>query len=282
MSAQRMHEAQRSGGSQENGHGSDEPQRAYAVLTTIRVVAAQLDDIELVRIASGNRIGAAERAAGDALPHLRVIHQHLEDVEHQATLLLQRAWRQHPLAPWAKSIPGCGEKLIARLIGEVGDPYTATPMRMEGTGLERTAIPDGEPYERLVSQLWSYCGVGDPARSRIPRNATQEELMARGKPLAKKYLHLLSESFVKLNGEPDSKGRPRARSPYRDVYDGRRLETVERVHAEACAPCGPAGLPAAVGSPWSKKHQHMDAYRIVSKRFLLDLWLEAKRLHESP
>ena len=39
-----------------------------------------------------------------------------------AELMLRRVWRRHPLAPWAKTIPGCGEKLVARLIAVVGDP----------------------------------------------------------------------------------------------------------------------------------------------------------------
>jgi hypothetical protein len=115
-----------------------------ALLATIKTLGELLDDLEATRIANGNRIGALEREHGEALPHLDVIQKQLKVAEHLAELELKRVWRKHPLAPWAKQFHGVGEKSIARLIANVGDPA------------ER---PN-------VAKLWSYCGHGDANRKR--------------------------------------------------------------------------------------------------------------------
>lgn len=59
---------------------------------------------------------------------------------------------------------------------------------------------------------------------------------------------------------------------YRQAYELRRDATVYRTHAAECVRCGPAGRPAAEGSPWSAAHQHADALRVVGKEVLRDLW----------
>lgn len=212
---------------------------------TIITLAELVDDLEKLRIANGNRIGALERTFGSALPHLHVIQDGLESVEHQAGLHLRRAWRQHPLAPWAKNIPGLGERSIARLIAVIGDPA------------ER---PN-------PAKLWAYCGHGDPARSRIRKGATQEELFARGNPEAKTRTWLIASQFCRT-----------ASSPYRATYDEARERYAERLHERVCVRCGPSGKAAQPGSPWSLGHQHAAALRYVGKRFLLDLWRESRRL----
>lgn len=79
--------------------------------------------------------------------------------------------------------------------------------------------------------------------------------------------HLLAEASMKCVGSDT-----RRRSPLRDVYDARRLTTIDRVHATPCVRCGPASKPAPEGSPWSLAHQHADALRIVGKELLRDLW----------
>ena len=208
----------------------------------IRTLGALLDDLEQVRIMNGNRVAALEREYGSSLPHLDVIAKQLRQVEHEAELELIRAWRRHPLAPWAKSVKGVGEKSIARLVAHIGDPG---------------ARPN-------VAKLWAYCGVGDPARKRR-KGMTQEEAFALGNPAAKKQCWLIGEAFVKTRT-----------SPYRVVYDEARELYADRVHATACVRCGPAGKPAAPGSPWSLKHQHEAAKRKAVKEFLKDLWIASR------
>jgi transposase len=209
----------------------------------IVTLAELVDDIERVRIATGNRVGALERTFGSSLPHLDAVLTQLQHVEDIAERELRRAWRQHSLAAWAKSIAGLGEPSIARLIAVIGDPA------------ERSN----------PAKLWAYCGHGDPARSRLRRGAGQDELLARGSPEAKKRVWLIARQFVRTPG-----------SPYRAVYDAARAKYADRVHASPCARCGPRGQPAQAGSPWSPGHQHAAAIRAVGKAFLVDLWRAAR------
>lgn len=189
-------------------------------LAAIRTLGGLLDDLEKVRIANGNRIAAHERTHGGSLPHLDEIQAGLRHLEHQAELELVRAWRKHPLAAWAKEQRGVGEKSIARLVAVVGDP--------------------GERPN--VAKLWAYCGFGDPARIRIPRNATQEQLLARGNPRAKKQAWLIATSMLKAGN--------------REVYDAARAKY------------------AAVEISDGQKHAR--AIRATAKAFLRDLWLVSR------
>ena len=218
------------------------PTPSPELLASIKTLGNLLDDLERVRIMNGNRVAALEREYGGSIPHLDIIAKQLRAVEHEAQLELVRMWRKHPLAPWAKSIQGVGEKSIARLIADIGDP--------------------GDRPN--VAKLWAYCGVGDPARKRR-KGMTQQEAFAMGNPHAKKMCWLISEAFVKNRN-----------SPYRAVYDNRREATANRVHDTVCVRCGPAGKPAAPGSPWSLKHQHEDGKRIAVKIFLKDLRIASR------
>lgn len=212
------------------------------LLATIRTLGAILDDLEQARIMASNRVAAQERDYGTALPHLEAILSPIKAAEHQAELELIRAWRLHALAPWAKTIKGVGEKSIARLIAHTGDP--------------------GERPN--VAKFWAYCGVGDPARKRR-KGMSQEEAFALGNPAAKKQCWLIGEAFVKTRS-----------GPYRAVYDAARAQYADRVHADKCVRCGPAGQPALAGSPWSLKHQHEAAKRKAVKTFLKDLWVASR------
>jgi len=261
-------------------------------LETIRTLGRLLDDLERVRIMNSNRIGALERSFGESLPHLTEIQSPLTQAEHLAELELVRTWRRHALAPWAKAIHGLGEKSIARLIAEIGDPSIGSTGHWEVstdgtssmTNNQRANVPEDEEasditdaqardapknriwiidsyYNRTVSQLWAYSGVGDPARSRIPRDAVQAEILSRGRPRAKKQLYLIATSMLKTGN--------------REIYDAAREHYAERIHSEACPPCH-----AHVGDPWKPGHQHMAALRKVEKEFLKDLWRQARRLRE--
>lgn len=212
---------------------------AQADLETIKTLGELLDDLERVRIANGNRIGALERTYGEALPHLEVIQQQVKAAEHLAELELVRAWRRHPLAPWAKAQRGVGEKSIARLIAIIGDP--------------------GERPN--VAKLWAYCGHGDPHRKRH-RGMTQEEALRLGNPSAKKQTWLIATSLLKAGN--------------REQYDRARERYKDRLHVTACVRCGPSGKPAPPGSEWSDGHKHAAALRYLGKCFLRDLWVAAR------
>lgn len=255
---------------------------ADPVLFTIRQLGRLLDDIELMRIMNGNRIGAGQRAGIDQ-PWMDTVAGQLDALEHTVELELKRAWRKHPLAPWAKKIPGAGEVLMGRLIAEIGNPADR---------------PN-------PGKLLAYCGHGDPERAgQIPKGATQEELFRRGNPGAKKAVWKISYQFMRTVGTSQAKvptestvatpaNEPaivattpkqatpvRSRSPYRDIYEQRKAATEGKLHAKPCKRCGPSGHPAEQGSPWSDAHRHADALRIVGKRFLIDLWVASQQAIE--
>lgn len=163
-----------------------EPSDLDYTLALIRHLGRTLDDLEKLRIQHQLRRMAFERDTGTPLPPDPVLDQ-LESAEHQAELELKRLWRKHPLAPWAKTIRGVGEKSIARLIAEIGDPAA----------------------RQTVSQLWAYCGY-DPTRRRR-KGMSQEEAVACGNPHAKKQCWLIATSMLKTGN--------------RDVYDQRRAHT---------------------------------------------------------
>lgn len=240
--------------------------RNDAALLTIRTLGRLLDDIERLRISDANRIGAGEREMGEALPHLHVVHEELEKVEKKAVKELQRAWKKHPLAAWSHGIPGAGDKLMARLIAVIGDPAFREDRGQRAR--ETQSTPALVFAERTVSELWSYCGHGDPRRKK-KAGMMQAEAFKLGNPEAKKRTWLIAAQFVKT-----------ANSPYRAVYEQARERYAERTHETKCVRCGPSGHPALPGSPWSPGHQHAAAIRYMGKVFLRDLWLEAKRLHK--
>jgi len=237
-------------------------------LTVLRVLAATLDDLQQMRIMTGNRIAAAERRYGDALPHLYEALDPLSDAEHRAELMLKRVWRSHPLAPWAKAIPGCGEKLIARLVAVIGEPSLRAVghwARTEEDG-ERVWVVEGYE-ERSAGELLAYCGHGDPARSVRRSSMTQEEVFKQGNPAAKLAAWKLGYQFMRTPS-----------SPYRATYLAERERYLHKLHGRACVRCGPRGRPALPGTPWSENHKHNAAIRNTTHAFLIDLWRESRRL----
>lgn len=259
----------------------------------LRVLADSFQDVQDARIAVKNRTSAKRLKDGTVVPAaipaelVADVLDALMAAEKKASSLMQKAFRR--AAPevhaWARTTPGIGvssDRLIARLLGAIGHPVMASPYHWEGEGPERVLVADS-PYLRSVSQLWSYCGHGDPARRRR-RGMSPEDALALGNPRAKMLVHLLAEACMKCVGggtemlpipssaapapdtdfagdpdpltEPDVRA-PRRRSPYRDVYDLRRLETADR-------------------EGWTDGHRHADALRIVGKAILRDLWLVAQ------
>lgn len=200
------------------------------------------------------------------------------EVEHQMSLAMKRELRKTvspSVRAWQKSESGIGEHLFARLIGIIGDPYIATPYRWQGTGENRVLV--AEPTRsRTVSQLWAYCGHGDPER-KVFKGITAEELAALGSPNAKMLVHLLAEACVKAGVRVvEDTDERKAISRYGQVYLDARAAYADRTHAIECKRCGPSGHPAAAGSVMSKGHQNAAALRKVGKELLKDLWEAAR------
>lgn len=257
------------------------------VPAALRLASDTLEDLEALRVATGNRHGFATRDEADsdgAFRGLGLDERHpmvalagatlaaLEAAEQDLILGLQREVRKTVFADWIKNQKGAGEKTIARLLGAIGDPYIN----------EETGQP------RSLRQLWAYAGYavdGGSAR-RAKKGMTQKELLALGKPVAKKRAYLVAESCVKSGirrregaGNDFTPESREATTPFASVYYNRRVDTLGREHSAACTRCGPTGKPAQPGSPWSPGHQHADALRVVAKEILRDLWLIAREHH---
>lgn len=224
--------------------------------------AEVVDDCERTRIANENRLRQLTRTEPDedgqvrgfgldashpSVARLSKMVDQMRDMEHQATLGLQKAMRDHPLGEWVKGSKGVGEKQAARLLATIGDPYWNTL----------------HERPRTVSELWAYCGL-DVRGGQGPRRKKGERM--NWNPDARMRIRMISESIVKAGG------------PYRLVYDERKADTEGRVHVAQCPQCLGS---SEVGQPWRPGHRHADALRIVSKEVLKDLWLEARALHEA-
>lgn len=150
-----------------------------------------------------------------------------------------------PVYGWCEDVRGLGAKLAAKLLAGIGD-------------IQRFPNP---------ASLWSYCGVGDAAKS---KRVDGQQLSHS--PKMRAALYNLQESFIK------------AGSQYRVVYDKRKERTLT-THPEwhNLAPCPIKNVGAKAPKTddngnltWANqhpKHAHVDASRVMVKRFLAELFV---------
>ena len=253
------------------GDQGQEEGRAHggvAPLITLRdpflaFAASVLDDIERVRIANENRVRQMTRTEPDedgivrgfGMPDdhpdvemMREMVTALSTIEATATKNLQRRMRKHPLHATTSRMRGVGDKQVARLLAAIGDPHWH----------------NAEERPRTVSELWAYCGFkpGQKRQRGVKSNWSQD---------AKMRAYLIAESCVKQLDktcpvDPDTKAATHADgctcSPYRKVYDARKL------HTRTTQP------------DWTDLHRHNDALRKAAKTLLRDLWRAARQTYE--
>lgn len=217
----------------------------------LQIASDFLDDVEGLRKATGNRIGALQRNAMEAMGvDLDVTvyqkqHEALLAMEMVLEKQLKLALKHHPLGPWVKRTSGVGAKQGARLIAAIG-------LVAYNTLEERPRYGHRE--------LWAYCGY-------VPGQRRTKGQKSNWSALAKSRAFLCAESCLKAKT-----------SPYNALYYEEKTRQEHAVHDAACPQCGPRGKPAQPGSPLSKGHQHARALRKVAKKILEDMFLEAKRL----
>ena len=233
----------------------------------LRLEARDLEDVMQTRIRASNRNGAFLRANdGDCGVDDEDASKLLANTEKQYLKNLTSTMRElvGPHMQAFLATPGIGDKLASRLLGEIGHPVIAFPKHWEerpdakGTDADpKRVLIEDEPFERMVSQLWTYCGYGD-AKNQRRKGMTQEEAFLCGNPRAKSLVYLMSVNCMKMTGESDKNGVAKARSPYRNVYEE------AKAHYETTRP------------EWTPGHRHSAALRKVSKEILKDLWIAAK------
>jgi hypothetical protein len=150
-----------------------------------------------------------------------------------------------PVYGWCKEVKGLGTKLAAKLLAGIGD-------------IRRFPNP---------ASLWSYCGVGDASKEK--RTKGQQ---LKYSPKMRATLFNLQESFIK------------AGSQYRVIYDKRKektLTTHPEWHNLVPCPIKNVGKNAPKtdekgNQTWSNqhpKHAHIDASRVMVKRFLAEFFV---------
>jgi hypothetical protein len=230
-----------------------------------------LDDLEKVRMATANRLriltlpkGQLDKdgkSRGHGLPlelesvqfivqHLAALKEYEDDV---LVPLLEKTMRAHPLGEWQRRTSGIGAKQLARLLGAIGDPYWH----------------DAQNRPRTVRELWAYSGLdvrGGVAPSRVAGRKSDWNGKAR-----MRAWNVAGSCVQALT------------SPYRVVYDEAKAHYEGGVHTNnLCRRCtGKSKPPAEIGTPLKKAHVHARALRAIMKAVEKDLWLEAKRIHES-
>lgn len=257
------------------------------------LAAETVNDLELLRKSTENRLrqmtrdvddkDGTRRGFGLTEDHPEVLIQagmlkEIAGLEQAAIENLERLMKRHPLNGFIEKYSGLGYKTMGRLIGEIGDPYIRPEIVREtdeidpATGKPTILIEPSRP--RMVSELWSYCGLGvwvdkedgtgmAPRRMRGMKSSWNEAARMRA------YNAVLPMIYAKTE-------------PYYGVFKAAQEKYAEAVHTRECPNCTPSGKkPAAVGTPLKPGHIAARARRIMMKTLLKDLWLYSKELHEN-
>ena len=176
-------------------------------------------------------------------------------------------WRTHPLAPWAKAIPGCGEKLIARLVAIVGEP-SLRPVghwALTDNGRQEWVVEGYE--ERTAGELLAYCGHGDPieacaaAACRV-RSCSSTATRTRRSPRG--------------SSATSSCARPHRRTA--TAISPSAPATPPRSTIASASAAARAAARRCQARPWSENHKHHAAIRNTTHAFLIELWRESRRV----
>ena len=155
-------------------------------------------------------------------------------------------------------------KLVARFLGETGDPYLQTQGHLKdckGKGCTCAETLEKEPRPRTFGQLKSYCGMA-PVDGKIPANTRGEQSAFKG--AARTRLWLITDQLIKQHD-----------STYWPVF----TEGVKWYSDEAAR-----GV-SSTGKPWTDAQFEVIGRKrarvLAGVRFLEDLYSEAKLLHEA-
>jgi hypothetical protein len=267
---------------------------AWGDMRALRIAAESLADAINMRVRVENRVRAgnadltigeprqltekevaAHPLAAGVLELEENLRQNLTSLYHENVPLKVREW--------ASSVPVIASGgLFPRMVGLIGNPRHAVPLRMEGTGKKRRAVPDGEPYDRTLRQLWQWCGCGDP--DLVPEKGNQAVLLRRGKmTTVRPLLFTFSEHLQMAKG-----GVNVSQHPIVKTLVTAKEEAAGKVHYKTCRNthrppmksngCGIVAHPewGEPGSLWRPGHQQAHAFRIVQKELLRQYWVAAE------
>lgn len=258
-----------------------------------------------ILLASGNLVGIGEKLT-EAEIRQHPIGKAVLSFENTSRENLQDQYTQSVpefVREWASEVPilKSGE-LFPRIVAMTGNPVHAIPLKMEGEGKDRAAVPDGEPYERSLRQFWQWCGRGDP--DLVAAKGDQETLLKMGKiKTVSPLLFAFSRQLVMASAKSETvrdcglyrhylvaldearghggKCEAVGKWPYAcAVTHKRHYKVCRNKHIPPLSPngCGIGTNPewGEPGSPWRPGHVNMHGHRIVQKELLRDLWALVK------
>lgn len=259
--------------------------------------ARQYEDLQRLRVASGNRVDAMRR---DGVPEVFILPvieamARIEEGEKALDTQMSRLMRQHPMGQWITQTKGLSHRHFAALFGATG------PLDAFST----------------VSKLWKYVGMSVDQGS-APRRRKGERAM--WSPRGRVICHLIGEAIVKtgeviarcgeytthswseevcqrcgvVRGSAEAKqGEVLDVSKYRAAYNRKREEYFTRSRL------GPSNCPMGQEHRTSEKegkgvlqcvkldeetgretsaHLHAAAMRYAVKELLKDAWCEWRRV----
>lgn len=214
---------------------------------TLSMWAETVDDLERTRIALAGRLRVMIGTDPDDDGEMRCLALPLDGPDARAmreAMVCAQAAEREAVRRLESAMRGhpLGEWVTATC--GIGHKTVARLLAVVG---DPYLMPDGRP--RTVSQLWAYCGyhVLDGAAPRLTRG-----VRANWSHAARARAYVVAERTTLQR-----------KSPYRATYEQRRAVT------------------AAFRQDWTPAHAHADAIRVVAKRILRDLWIQAKAWHES-
>lgn len=180
----------------------------------------------------------------------------IERLRNEHGTVIEEAARTLPIWPWAEAIPGIGALSLGLIVGALGAP----------------AYPDfANP-----AKVWKRLCLAVLSDGKAQRRVKDATLAAEAgfSPRRRAIMYNVGESLMKLNkvavegpiGEDDDKFRP---LKYRQIYLDRKAYEIERRPIVDEAGKKVKGMLA-----WN----HKRALRYMTKRFLVDLWTEWKRV----
>ncbi len=228
---------------------------------TLKCLVNLWDDTQRLRLANENRLRkASEGEMYISEPDKRAIEETIEELrgaEKRACDRMKRLVAAHPMYRWLSDQRGISEVLAACLLSQFDITKAARPSsfwKFAGMHVEDGHAPHPEKGATLPYNAW-----------------------------LKMKVHLLAESFIKSNNEH-----------YRAIYDGYKhrcqcmgtcRKTVEehagRKSEATWFPSDTKGKPKP-GDFCTKLHMHNKSLRAMVKVFLLDFWLEWRKVAGLP
>jgi hypothetical protein len=160
----------------------------------LRVYAEMLEDALKAHAACANR---ANRAPGVDPGLYKAQLDSLAAAVKECRRGLELCYRRvvpPGIRAWVETVGGVGSPSMARLLGVIGHPVHTVQHEWTPHGPVAVAI-----LERRVSDLWSYCGHGDPTRRRR-EGMSQAEAFTLGSPRAKSLVRVIAGCAVKQPG----------------------------------------------------------------------------------